>query len=265
MKRYLKRAIILLLVLVTNMSLMGCTSLEELHCTKEQAQVIAEELTGQKVTYVTTNEIAEDKKKIYIFADGQGREFAIVSELTQKNFDGASYGAYRCTISDNYITSMFVAHYDEIMDILASYQLSDYVADNLIFGKDREYIYNGKGVNASCLYMDITAGGADENLEMLEKIASAGAEIDKVMALNYDLNYKEKADSKNIDYVSYNDYYGICIDYNWKKPGEYGTYWNATDKASFQYSTSDDARWSKEELLRYLYEQYTDIELSGLE
>ena len=95
MKRYLKRAIILLLVLVTNMSLMGCTSLEELHCTKEQAQVIAEELTGQKVTYVTTNEIAEDKKKIYIFADGQGREFAILTDEITRAWSGMSTREYK--------------------------------------------------------------------------------------------------------------------------------------------------------------------------
>lgn len=32
------------------------------HCTKREAQKIAEELTGQEVTYVTTNEIPEEKK-----------------------------------------------------------------------------------------------------------------------------------------------------------------------------------------------------------
>ncbi len=51
------------------------------HISQDKAQEIAKELTGQSVTYVTTHEYPDDKMKVFVFADPQGREFAIVSKM----------------------------------------------------------------------------------------------------------------------------------------------------------------------------------------
>lgn len=234
------------------------------HILQDKAQEIAEDLTSQTVTYVGTYEYRDDKMKVFVFADPQGREFAIVSKMEQSAWLAeASIGPYnRCAIYENYIGGMMVSHLEEIKSILARYELLEYT--DFFENIHPEYIHLGKMLNSPRIYIKLTAGDANYNLEMLQKVAAAGAEIDALLSLSYDEKYPAKAHESDIYMTTYSNYHGIQVNFSVNQIDVNGQVYKKSDIAHFNYSTSGDTRWSEETLLKHLYEQYSILELAPL-
>lgn len=183
----------------------------------------------------------------------------MLSSLEQANLDGASFGPYYCTITDSYITGMVMAHKEEIQDILDTYNLSAYESEDTFW--DEGDIYNGEKVNmmATAIYLEFYAGDTESNLKKLKDVAAAGAAIDNLLALSYDMNYEEKALKKGINYEQSSNYNGMSIDFEWQTIGYDGEYHKTCDVASFNYSTSDEERWTEEDLFQYMHDQMTRL------
>lgn len=260
----MKKLLFLSIIIIAGFLVISCLLTTDGHISQDKASEIAKELTGLEVTYVDTHEYPDDKMKVFVFADQQGREFAIISKMEQSAWLAeASIGPYnRCAIYENYIGGMIVAHLEEIKSILTRYELLEYTD---FFEKIHpEYIHQGKMVNSPRIYIKLTAGDANHNLEMLQKVAAAGAEIDALLALSYDENYQKTAREADIFMTTYSNYHGLQINFSVEQLDAEGHCYKKTDIADFNYSTSDDSRWSKNDLLKNLCEQYTILKLPPL-
>ena len=166
------------------------------HYTKKEAEALMEEVLGQDVTYVSSDKYPEEKKLVHLFQDEEGIEFAVISEMRQGWFQ---VGAYRCEIMDNYVSAKNQSCREEIMDILEEHGLKEYLNPDLrYYDKD---ISLGEGVNSDVLYFEIPMGTVEENIEVIEHMAIAGAQIDEMLSLNYDGEYEQTGKHAEADII----------------------------------------------------------------
>ncbi len=64
--------------------------------------------------------------------------------------------------------------------------------------------------------------------------------------------------------TTYSNYHGLQINFSVEQFDAAGQCYKKTDRADFNYSTSDDTRWRQNDLLKNLCEQYTILELAPL-
>ncbi len=236
---------------ILSLFLTGCTIINERYMTVKEAEKFAEELIGEDVTHTMTCEDVYDRRKIYIFKDAKGREFAIENQLSRDQFEAFQYGAYKCHVTENYIAAMVIDNQMEIMEIVEKNDLLPY----LDMGSAWETkIYNGESFIADQISFEVMAGTAEENREILMRIAKAGAEIDAIVALTIDLGYEDIAEEKGIRYHAYNDYMGIRVEFEGEK--------RILDIVGCEFSTSEEARWTQDALFQALYEQIEETEIA---
>lgn len=243
----------LLLVFILMISILtGCGFINDRHRTKKEAQDIAEKLIGEEVTYIETKIDEDEKRQIFIFKDSRENEFAIISTLRQPNIDGASFGSYYCHVSNSYAAGVLVSNKDKVMDILKSYELDEYLNSPRAFSTD---IYSGDGVVAPAIDLRVPLGTYEENKDILERVAAAGAEIDALLALHYNTDIIHTGHKKGFYYDEYSTGTGILLAYEDERINAEGhTYYNF-DIAHFVCSLSEDNRWTAENLYEHMKSQ----------
>lgn len=248
-----KIAVCLMCVLFINV-LSACDNIvDDRHRTQKEAQEIAEELVGTEVTYVETKEYEEKKKIVYIFKDARDNEFAIISALSQANIDGASFGPYYCCVMDAYASGVFVSHKEEVMDIIEKYDLDEYVSSTRVFDVD---IYSGEGIVGASIDIDVDEeffkDNYEQNEDILKRTAAAGAEIDALLALNYNGANMDNSYKGGYYYEYYGVGVGIRLCYVENRINDAGEPYKNYDIAHFDFSSSSDNRWTEEKLYENL-------------
>lgn len=249
----MKKKLLFAIIFIQILMLSGCIFNEE-HLSLKEAEHFAEELIGEDVTHVMTNKKAGGKSIYYVFADEKEREFTINSLLARDSFEAFEYGPYKCHVSENYPAGMLKANESEIIEILMKYDLLQYT----ILGRFiKTNIYKGEGCVTPDIYLKVPAGTAEENLDILNRIAKAGTEIDALLALTYDTNYKEKVKERDIRYHDYDVNAEIHVTFD---ISEY-----SCDIALCEFSVSDDTRLTEEQILRELCGMLEKLELPEIE
>lgn len=240
-------------------SLTGCAG-DAKHCSAEQAETIAEDLLDEEVTYVTSYEYPDEKKMVYIFQDEREHDFAITSELRQGNLDGASFGRHHCYVTDNYAGAMVTSYKEEIIAILEAYELENYLSNTRCLEMD---IIQGESVLLP-IYLTVTLEGepnlhTEENRDIMERVAAAGAEIDQLLAITHNEKYRETFVDGDITYEATTSLGGIQLNYEWEAVGMNDEAYTKRNIASFEWSSSEDERWTKEELAAYMEGQLEEL------
>lgn len=210
----------------------GCG--DEDHITQKEAAKIAEGLTGGEVTYVETENVS-DTRIAYKFTDSKGNTFSVFSTLSKPSIDGAilKYSPYYCWITDDYQKTVLANNIEEINKILDKYSLTDYLQD--IFEHE--------------INLKFYTGTPEENREMLEKIALAGAEIDALIGMTYDREYYSTIKDKYSTYTVSSNTIDIELQVEiYKKLENQDREEMVIDITTTEFSASDDTRWTAESL-----------------
>lgn len=238
----MKKNLFLCLCIASILMLAGCSLLDEEHISQSTAEKIAAELTGGDVTYVTTEEADTPNHINYIFTDSKGTAFSITSCLSQDGLDGATIGPYHCSVVDNYGEAVMQYNKEQIEQILKEHGLEDY------------------HVSMRSVDFDIYCGTPEENRDILNQIAAAGAEIDALLDMTYDTDYAKKTQD---EYFSY----GVClvphlhVQFSKKLEGK-AISELCVDIASVDFSTSDDTRWTADSLYEAMKSDLDKIEIA---
>ncbi len=265
MKKIKKIIAVMLICILAGNVLTACDNvIDDRHRTKKEAQDIAKEVVGEDVTYVETIEYEDDKKVVYIFKDSREHKFAIISTLIQQSIDdGATFGPDYCRVTDSYPSGVFVAHKDEIKDILKKYQLDEFLSNTRPFDVD---ISKGEGVVGASIDIRVDIGAFKDNYEknadILKRVAAAGAEIDALLALKYNGTNMDVAYKGGYSYDNYGVGIGILLTYVEDRVASDGKNIKRYDTANFKISISDDTRWTEEKLYQHLKEQL-DVAIEG--
>lgn len=255
----MKKKIFLCIYLIMILLLSGCIGFNDKHISQEEAQEIANGITGETVTYVETKELKKEKQIVYVFSDSRGNHFSIFSRLKQKNFDGASYGPYLCEVSDCYQAGVFNTHKEEIWQILDKYELTDYIYNEFVFEND---IYDYMSFSPGSFYMEIQNGTPEENRDVLKNIAAAMSEIDNLLSMNYDMNYEDKLEDKYYYYHGTIDTscLGMRITFENVPNEEKGTY--SSDMTTSNFSISEEERWTADSLYKAMTEELDELKIA---
>lgn len=243
----MKKLLIICVCLLTISMFSGCIGFDEKLISQKEAQKIAEGLTGGEVTYVDMEE--KDGKEItYNFTDSRGITFSVITSLSRGDIDGAEFGPYNCHVTDDYCDSVFAHYRDEVDKILEKYGLTEHI----------KYI----GDSYHCINLKIYCETPEKNHEMLEKIASAGAEIDSLLNITYDAAYKEKTKKKYYTYSNPNNKLSLLVDF-YKKFDNNNSNKDEMiyDITSPEFSASDDERWTAESLYEAMKAELEKVEL----
>lgn len=241
----------LLLSVMVLCCLTGCIW-DDRHISKKKAEEVAEDLIGQDVTYVTSYDYPEEKKRILVFADEVDNEFAIESQLRKRSFQGAEYGRYICHLTDNYASAVMMSHKEEMMAILEKYELVEYIDESLWQEPD---ITTGDGSVAMSIYLEVPPRPNPVDIQLLERVATAGAELDQLFDLTYDADYRLKAREKGLEFETYAPGGGITIYFNYPDTNYKGEYIERSYLATFDWSMSRDERWTAETLFKDMKKQ----------
>ena len=248
----MKKIISLCVAALMMCSLTACTG-DLNHYTKKESEALMEEVIGQDVTYVSTDKYPKEKKVVHLFEDEDGVEFAVISEMSQGWF---SVGLYRCYISDNYVAAKLEAHEQEIMDILEQYGLKQYFRDpSYVLDED---IALGEGACPDVFYFELPIGTVEENKEVIEHMAAAGAQIDELLSIVYDEEYAMNVALEGGDYQNYVDYTGMNLRFMYEGVAYDGRVYEKSDMMSFEWSLTEEERWSEEVLYEYLESQLAE-------
>lgn len=241
----MKKCVLLLSVMLL-CCLTGCIW-DDRHISAKKAEEVAEDLISQDVTYVTSYNYRDEKKKVLIFEDEADNEFAIVSELQKNNFMGAEYGRYICNLTDNYASGVMMSKKEEMMAILEKYELVEYIDESLWQEPD---ITTGDGSVAMSIYLEVPPRSHPIDIQLMERVATAGAELDQLFDLTYDADYPVKAREKGLQFETYAPGGGITIYFNYPDTNYKGEYIERSYLATFDWSMSEEKRWTAETLLK---------------
>lgn len=231
--------------------LSGCIW-DDRHISEEKAEQVAEDLIGEDVTYVTSYEYPEERRKVLVFEDERDNEFAIISELRKKSFQGTEYGRYICHVMDNYASGVMMSKKEEIMEILERYELVDYIDESLWLEPD---ITTGDGVVCMTIYLKTPPKSDPIDMDILERVAKAGAEIDQLFDLTYDEDYRKKAKENGLEFETYAPGGGMTFYFTYPNTNYKGEYIESSYVATFDWSMSEGKRWTAETLFENMKKQ----------
>lgn len=246
----MKKIGVLLSILMIS-CLTGCIW-DDRHISEEKAEEVAEDLISQDVTYVTSYDYPDEKTKVLIFEDEEKNEFAIVSELRKNSFQGTEYGRYICNLTDNYASGVMMSKKEEMMAILEKYELVEYIDESLWLEPD---IITGDGAVTMSIYLETPPQSNPIDIELLERVAAAGAELDQLFDLTYDVDYRLKAREKGLEFETYTPGGGMVINFNYRDTDYEGEYIEYSYLAHFEWSMSEDERWTAETLFEDMKRQ----------
>ena len=248
----MKKLIVICMAALMMCSLTACAG-DLNHYTKKESEALMEDVIGQDVTYVSTDKYPKEKKVVHLFEDEGGVEFAVISEMSQGWF---AVGLYHCYISDNYIAAKLEAHEQEIMNILEQYELKKYFRDpSYVLDED---IALGEGACPDVLYFELPIGTVEENIEIIENMAAAGAQIDELLSISYDEEYAMNVAVEGGHYDNYVSYTGMNLRFTYEKTAFDGRIYESSDMMSFNWSLTEEERWTEEALYEYLEAQLTE-------
>ena len=248
----MKKLVVICMAVLMMCSLTACAGNLN-HYTKQESEALMEDVIGQDVTYVSTEKYPKEKKVVHLFEDEDGVEFAVISEMSQGWF---SAGLYRCYISDNYVAAKLEAHEQEIMDILEQYELKQYLRDpSYVLDED---IALGEGACPDVFYFELPIGSVEENKEVIEHMAAAGAQIDELLSFCYDEDYALSVDLEGGDYQNYVSYTGMNLRFMYEAVAYDGRVYEKSDMMWFEWSLTEEDRWSEEALYEYLEAQLAE-------
>lgn len=234
-------------VCVIMITLLGGCLFDEKHISQEEAKKIAGELTGGDVTYVKTEEVNSEHIE-YLFTDSKGNTFSIISGLRQQSIDDSKeFGPYYCWVTDDYREIVMENNKEGIRQILEKYGFTDNIEESL-----RE---------ARFITFDFYCGTPEENRDVVERLAAAGAEIDVLLNMTYDAEYKDKIKGRYYDYSGVLTS-GLRIDFYKKLENNSDKTEILVDIASPEFSVSDDKRWTKESLYEAIKSELEDVQIA---
>lgn len=245
------RKCMLLLSVMAICCLTGCIW-DDRHISKKKAEQVAEDLISQDVTYVASYEYPEEKKRVWVFEDETGNEFAIESQLRKRSFQGVEYGRYICYLTDNYSSGVMMSHKEEMMAILEKYELVEYIDESLWQEPD---ITTGDGSVAMSIYLETPPKSNPVDIQLLKRVAMAGAELDQLFDLTYDADYRLKAREKGLEFETFAPSGGITIYFNYPDTNYKGEYIESCYLATFDWTMCEDERWTAETLLQDMKKQ----------
>lgn len=205
-KTKIKKIAIYGITYVMALSLTACNS-KPFFISESKAKEIATDLISENVDYLGSEKIT-DNEIIYKFENDRNIEFAIISKCVHPNLDGKDFGGYsEDEIYSNYKPAVFRNAYDEIQNILEKYNLLQYAK----IDDERNTPFEELSDSNIILNLDKEAS---DNIKLLEDISSAIAEIDCLLAYEYNYAYEYTEDidkSAKHKYTGYNDSSSIDV------------------------------------------------------
>lgn len=242
----MKKFLFLIMSTVMFFCISGCTLFPKYH-SEETIQEVAEEMFGENVTLVGMEKEKENKRVIYTYKDVKGREFTISSYAEHSNFDGADLPGYYNKIMDAYQKDIFMLHKDEFDEIVEENTAGTGIVLDYI-SCDSWGEFTDWQVASMPIYIRFVSDAAGEQIDKeLRIMARMGAEMDALLAYEYDW---EKTRFRE-DGIIYDWHTSLCgINF---KLGEGSD--GLRKQVMFDFSISEEERWTEEELYLYLREQ----------
>ena len=235
---------ILLICMIPSLLLSACGLTNDKHITQSQAEKIANDLVGGEVTFIKSEETEDSNSIDYLFTDSKGYTFTITSNLSSPKIDGATakYLPLECHVHDNYFEAVLTCNEDKIMDILEDYELEDYL----------KYSFG----DVKLISLEVNSGTPEENQEILNNFVAAGVEIDTLLDMTYDKEYFTKT---HYPFYFYGD---ISMNILFIKIPESADTQERSVRASFDFSTSPDTRWTTNTLYETIKNDLENLEIA---
>ncbi len=232
---------IIVICLLSITILRSCS--DDRHITQKQAEKIANDLMGGGVTFVETQKISATNIH-YVFTDSKGNTFSIISTLTKPNIDGATVDILPLenNVTDDYSYAVLACNEDAIMGILEKYELDDYL--------------KGKISTSYSFSLETYIGTPEENQKIVNNFVAAAVEIDTLLSMTYDRDYRKK---NQYPYDSYK-FAGMSLGFN-KILENKDIPEICVDIAHFEFPTTADTRWTVDSLYEEIKKDLDKVEL----
>ena len=89
-------------------------------------------------------------------------------------------------------------------------------------------------------------------------MAAAGAQIDELLSFCYDEDYALSVDLEGGDYQNYVSYTGMNLRFMYEAVAYDGRVYEKSDMMWFEWSLTEEDRWSEEALYEYLEAQLAE-------
>ncbi len=240
-----------ILILLTVLAIMGITacSMFPVYNSKEEVEAYAEAVVGEDITFVSEENNKDTKRFTYTFQDNQNREFCFISYSQHPDFlDGASLPGYEARLVDSYLKSIYLHHKEELDALLYSvveengWELTRY--DCVTETSDTSWKVICSPVK---IYLKSTEFGVVNHEDSMRSLAKLGAQMDAILAYEYSNENLNKEDDAIYRMQTGG---GIQLDFMENK--------QHVSIVSFEFSTSEDERWTEESLYEYLKKQYDE-------
>ena len=214
------------------------------HITQKEAEKIANDLIGGGVTFVEMQKVSATNIH-YVFTDSKGNIFSIISTLTKPDIDGATVDILPMenSVTDDYSQAVLACNEDAIMKILEKYELVDYL--------------KGKISTNYSFSLDTYIGTPEENQKIVNNFVAAAVEIDTLLGMTYDRDYRQKT---KYPYDSYK-FAGMSLMFN-KILENKDIPEICVDIAHFDFSTTEDTRWTVDSLYEHVKKELDEVELA---
>ena len=250
----MKRTVVIIISIIMLLGVSGCTAFPEYH-SEDTIQTVTEELFGEAVTLLTMEEDKENKRIIYTYEDGKGREFRVFSYAEHSNFDGADLPGYYSKITESYQKDIFMLHKEEFDAIVEKHTKDTGITLDYI-SCDTESKITDWQVEIMPIYIRFTSDATTKEQveEDIRVMAEMGMEADALLDFEYDW---EKARFREDDVIC--DWYpNLCrMQLVFEVAND-----KMKDRTQFDFSVSEEERWTEEELYTYLIEQLDEETLA---
>ena len=242
----MRKFAILLMSVTMLFSISACTLFPQYH-SKETIQEVTEELFGETVTLLSVAKDKENKRVVYTYEDANGREFTVSSYAEHSNFDGAELPGYYNKIRESYQKDIFMDYRKEFDRIVEENTKNSEIVLDYISGDKTGEFTDWKVATMPALIAFTSYGTEEQRDEDLRAMARIGAKMDELLSYEYDW---EKARFREDDLIC--DWYpglcGILFKFEGENDG-------LRKQVMFDFSTSEEGRWTEESLYLYLKEQ----------
>lgn len=243
-----KKVIVILLAVFVVMGLTAC-SMFPVYNSKEEVEDYAKAVVGEDITFVCEEKNKENKKFTYTFQDNQSREFCFIAYSQHPDFlDGASLPGYEPRLTDSYLKDIYLHHKEELDALLYpvveenGWELTRY--DCITETSEASWKVSCSPVK---IYVRSTEFGVVNHEDSMRSLAKLGAQMDAILAYEYSNKNLTKEDD-----VIYRVQTGGGIQLDFKENKQH------VSIVSFEFSTSEDERWTEESLYEYLKKQYDE-------
>ncbi|MBQ7776545.1 MAG: hypothetical protein IJ379_11560 [Lachnospiraceae bacterium] len=244
----MKRIKILICCMILGLCLTGCT-LWPVYYEESTITEAAKEVVGEEVEYISLKKDKDNQRVIYTYADDKEREFTFTAYAEHPDFiDGASLPGYQCELQDSYLKSIFMHHKEEIDEILYQtieengWELDRY--DCPVETEETSKVSLPVMDSPVFIMIDSMAGSAQAQDEDMRQLARMGVQIDQILCYEYDYT---AVTNEDIIYRGDDECTIILVFESKDMP---------SNRVSFDFSISEETRWTEESLYEYLRQKY---------